>query len=65
MYKRQFKRSKVCGQVFYHPKRKLESAIHGDDLITVGDEKELAWFDQMVNKHFLVKQCAVLGPKPT
>ena len=59
-----FLRSKTCGQVFWHPTRHLESTIHGDDLLTVGSEKELAWFDTMVNKHFSVKEATVLGEGP-
>ena len=43
-----FQRSKVCGQVFWHRKRDLESTIHGDDLLTVGSEEGLAWFDDNV-----------------
>ena len=54
----------MCGQVFWHPEKHLESTIHGDDLLTVGDEKNLAWFDRVVGKHFLVKEATVLGTGP-
>ena len=30
-----FKRSRTCGQVFWHADRDVESTIHGDDLLTV------------------------------
>ena len=36
-----------CGVVFYHPKRDLSLAVHGDDFTFCGLEKDLMWIKDL------------------
>ena len=52
-----FQRGTGCGVVFYHPKRDLSLAVHGDDFTFCGFEEDLLWIKREMEGWFLmVKQ---------
>ena len=41
--------------IFYHAKRDLTCAVHGDDFTTLGNDENLDWFQQVMEKAFEIK----------
>ena len=48
--------------VFYHKARDLRCSVHGDDLSTVGEKRNLDWFRRELEKLYELKESARLGP---
>ena len=59
-----FNRSKVCGQVFWHPEKRLRCSVYGDDLTTVGPKSSLDWMRAELEKHYEFIEAHRLGPGP-
>ena len=47
--------------LFYHEKRDLAMAVHGDDFVACGFDEDLQWLAEYVKGCFEVKVRAVLG----
>ena len=49
--------------VFWHSRRELRCAVHGDDFAVLGWEKELDWFWKRIGTKFQSKHRGSLGPR--
>lgn len=58
-----FARGKGSGVVFYHERRDVSYACHGDDFTFAREEKELWWIAAMMEGWFQIKVRAVMGPE--
>ena len=56
-----FVRGMSCGVVFYHPKRDISLAVHGDDFTFCALEEDLLWIKDLMPKWFDVKFRGMLG----
>lgn len=59
-----FERGTSCGVVFYHSKKDISLAVHGDDFTFCGLEEDLFWIRDLMKSWFEVKVRALLGPDP-
>ena len=46
---------------FYHPKLRIRTVVHGDDVVSEGNLRGLQEMDKLLRKHFDIKT-EVLGP---
>ena len=58
-----FRRGKSTPCVFWHKERQLRAVIHGDDFTLLGNEVELDWFRDNIQRKFEVKIRGRLGPE--
>ena len=56
-----FQRGMGCAVLFYHAKRDLSAAVHGDDFVFCGFEEDLSWIAEYLKGCFEIKVRAVLG----
>lgn len=58
--KQGFVRAKNERGVFYHPKRQLAMLLYVDDCCASGRSSDLAWLDQLIDKHWEAKPAEYL-----
>ena len=47
---------------FYHPERGISLAVHGDDFIFCGADKDLRWIRDLMKSWFEIKVRGIMGP---
>ena len=58
----------ICGKAascaFHYPQRDIKAAVHGDDIVAMGQRDQLDWLRSQVAKRCEIKADRI-GPKPT
>ena len=57
-----FRRSKRCPSFYFHPSRHLCTLVHGDDFFSKGKHEQHLWLQQLLAKHFKLKEFTEIGP---
>ena len=58
-----FTQSKYSPQVYHHRGRDLKCLVHGDDFVTVGERRNIDWFNRRLSLRFEIKT-AIIGRGP-
>ena len=56
--------NRLCPSLFKISARGLLGAVHGDDFMLVGEEADLKWFDEILNKRYTARWENTLGGGP-
>ena len=59
-----FKRGKASPCTFFHESRSIRTYIHGDDYVSIGQDADLQWMKEQMEKKYELKT-QVLGPDET
>ena len=57
-----FERARGCGQLYFGKTRNITCGVHGDDFLSVANQKDSSWMDDFMGKSFDTKKKYVIGP---